>query len=278
MSIFASKRVRAIAAMAVVLWAYAGLAAGQQIEVLWLGHSTFRITSTTGKVIVIDPFLKKNPRTPAKYKDLAAFGKVDLILVTHGHPDHVSDLPELASLTGAMVVTPYELGNNLVALGLVEAPKLVALNKGGTVTPIGPAIKIHMVPAEHSSSLDVAVMKPESTGIKHVEGGTPVGYVIEFENGFRIYHTGDTDVFGDMALINRFLKPDLALVCIGGFFTMDPERAAFALREYIKPKQVIPMHYGTFPAINRTPAELKAALGNAPIKVLDMKPGDALRF
>ena len=278
MSIFASKRVRAIAAMAVVLWAYAGLAAAQQIEVLWLGHSTFRITSTTGKVIVIDPFLKKNPRTPAKYKDLAALGKVDLILVTHGHPDHVSDLPELASLTGAMVVTPYELGNNLVALGLVEAPKLVALNKGGTVTPIGPAIKIHMVPAEHSSSLDIAVMKPESTGIKHVEGGTPVGYVIEFENGFRIYHTGDTDVFGDMALINRFLKPDLALVCIGGFFTMDPERAAFALREYIKPKQVIPMHYGTFPAINRTPAELKAALGNAPIKVLDMKPGDALRF
>ncbi len=102
--------------------------------------------------------------------------------------------------------------------------------------------------------------------------------MIEFENGFRIYHTGDTDVFGDMALINRFFKPDLALVCIGGHFTMDPEHAAFALREYIKPKQVIPMHYGTFPAINRTPAELKAALGNSPIKVLDMKPGDALRF
>ena len=121
-----------------------------------------------------------------------------------------------------MVVTPYELGNNLVALGLVEAPKLVALNKGGTVTPVGPAIKIHMVPAEHSSSLDVAVMKPESTGIKHVEGGTPVGYVIEFENGFRIYHTGDTDVFGDMALINRFLKPDLALVRIGGLFHDGP--------------------------------------------------------
>ena len=97
MSIFASKRVRAIAAMAVVLWAYAGLAAGQQIEVLWLGHSTFRITSTTGKVIVIDPFFKKNPRTPAKYKDLAALAKVDLILVTHGHPDHISDLPELAA-------------------------------------------------------------------------------------------------------------------------------------------------------------------------------------
>ena len=278
MSIVTGSRVAAIAAVAVGVFMNATLAFAQQVEVLWLGHATFRITSTTGKVIVIDPFLKKNPRTPAKYKDLAALGKVDLILVTHGHPDHVSDLPELASLTGAVVVANYELGNNLVALGLVDAPKVVALNKGGTVTPIGPAIKVHMVPAEHSSSVDLAVMKPESTGIKHAEGGVAVGYVIEFENGFRIYHTGDTDVFGDMALINRFLKPDLALVCIGGFFTMDPERAAFALREYIKPKQVIPMHYGTFPSINRTPAELKAALGNAPIKVIDAKPGEPLRF
>jgi L-ascorbate metabolism protein UlaG (beta-lactamase superfamily) len=275
---FIAASTRIAAGVGFMLWMFAGVASAQQVEVLWLGHATFRITSTTGKVIVIDPFLKKNPRTPAKYKDLAALGKVDLILVTHGHPDHISDLPELASLTGAIVVTPYELGNNLVALGLVEAPKLVAMNKGGTVTPIGPAIKIHMVPAEHSSSLDVAVMKPESTGIKHVEGGAAVGYVIEFENGFRIYHTGDTDVFSDMALINRFFKPDLALICIGGYFTMDPERAAFALREYIRPKQVIPMHYGTFPAVNRTPAELKAALGDTPIKVLDMKPGDTLRF
>lgn len=276
MSIAASTRIAA--AGVVVFWMCTGHAFAQQVEVLWLGHATFRITSTTGKVIVIDPFLKKNPRAPAKYKDLAALGKVDLILLTHGHADHISDLPELASLTGAIVVAPHELGNNLVALGLVEAPKLVAMNKGGTITPIGPAIKVHMVPAEHSSSLDVAVMKPESTGIKHVEGGAAVGYVIEFENGFRIYHTGDTDVFGDMALINRFFKPDLALICIGGYFTMDPERAAFALREYIRPKQVIPMHYGTFPVINRTPAELKGALGNAPIKVLDVKPGEALRF
>ena len=165
MSIVAGTRVAAIAATAGVLWMYAGLAIAQQVGVLWLGHGTFRITSTTGKVIVIDPFLKKNPRTPSKYKDLAALGKVDLILVTHGHPDHISDLPELARLTGAMVVTPYVLGNNLVALGLLEAPKLIAINKGGTVTPIGPAIKVHMVPAEHSSSVDVAVMKPESTGV-----------------------------------------------------------------------------------------------------------------
>ncbi len=253
-------------------------ASAQQIEVLWLGHSAFRITSVTGKVIVIDPFLKQNPRTPAKYKDLAALGKVDLILVTHGHGDHVADLPELARMTGAIVVANHGLALNLIELGILDGAKTIAMNKGGTISPIGPDIKIHMVPAEHSDLVDVARMKPESTGARYLQGGMAVGYVIEFENGFRIYDTGDTDVFGDMALINRFFKPDLALVCIGGYYTMDPEHAAFALREYIKPKQVIPTHFGTFPVLNRTPAELKAALGNSPIKVLDAKAGEPLRF
>ena len=267
---------RAVAATLLCL--FAGVAGAQQVEVLWLGHATVRITSTTGKVIVIDPFLKKNPRTPAKYKDLAALGKVDLILVTHGHNDHVGDLAELARLTSATVVANFELSNNLVALGVLDGSKSLAMNKGGTVLPLGPGIKVHMVPAQHTSSADLQTLKPETTGLRHILAGDPVGYVIEFENGFKIYHTGDTDVFGDMALINRFYKPDLALVCIGGHFTMDPERAAYALRELIRPKQVIPIHYGTYPVINRTPAELKAALGDAPIKMLDMKPGEALKF
>jgi L-ascorbate metabolism protein UlaG (beta-lactamase superfamily) len=249
-----------------------------QVEVLWLGHSTFCITSTTGKVIVIDPFLKKNPRLPAKYKDLKAFGKVDLILVTHGHTDHIGDLPELAKLTGATVVANWELGNNLVALGFLDGSKTIAMNKGGTVAPLGPGIKVHMVAADHSSSVDLFAINPEATGVRHIAGGVAIGYVLELESGFKIYHTGDTDVFGDMALINKFFKPDLALVSIGGHFTMDPEHAAYALRELIRPNQVVPMHYGTFPVINRTPAELKAALGNAPIKVLDVKPGDAVKF
>jgi L-ascorbate metabolism protein UlaG (beta-lactamase superfamily) len=269
-------RIKALVALA--LWLSASAALAQQVEVLWLGHSAFRITSTTGKVIVIDPFLKKNPRTPSKYKDLAALGKVDVILATHGHQDHIGDLPELASLTGAIVVANYELTNNLVALGLLDGSRSIAMNKGGTVTPIGAAIKIHMVQAEHSSSADLLSLKPDSTGLRYVAGGAAVGYVIEFENGFKIYVTGDTDVFGDMALINRFFKPDLALVCIGGHFTMDPEHAAYAMRELVRPKLVIPMHYGTLPVINRTPAEFRAALGDAPIKVLDMKPGDTLKF
>ena len=251
-----------------------------QVEVLWLGHSTTRITSTAGKVIVIDPFLVKNPTTPEKYRDLKALGKVDLILVTHGHSDHARDLAELARITNATVVANFEYVLQLKKLGLISAEKGIAMNKGGTVTPLGRGIKIHMVPAEHSSSVDLlnlGLLTPDSNH-RFLAGGVPVGYVVELENGFKIYHSGDTDVFGDMALINKFYRPDLALVCIGGHFTMGPERAAYAVRELIKPKQVIPIHYGTYPVINRTPAEFKAALGDSSIKVLDVNPGQTLKF
>jgi L-ascorbate metabolism protein UlaG (beta-lactamase superfamily) len=266
------------AALALMLSLAAGVVSAQQVEVLWLGHATFRFTSPSGKVIVVDPFLKKNPRAPARYKNLAALGKVDLILVTHGHTDHIADLAELAALTGANVVAPYELAVGLVALGMVDGSKMIGMNKGGTVTPLGPSIKVHMVHAEHSSSADLLSLKPDAQGARYMNGGSAVGYVVEFENGFRVYISGDTDVFGDMALVNRFFKPDLALVCIGGHYTMDPEHAAYAVRELIKPKQVIATHWGTLPLINRTPAEFKAALGDAPVKVLDMKPGDTLKF
>jgi len=267
-----------LATIGTILLLFAGAALAEPVEVLWLGHASFRITSVAGKVIVIDPFLKVNPTTPVKYKDLAALGKVDLILVTHGHGDHVRDVGELAKLTGAKVIANFELANNMAALGIIDASKAIAMNKGGTVAPLGPGINIYMVPAEHSNSLDIRFANPGGTGVQHVEGGMAVGFVVELENKFKIYHSGDTDVFGDMALIRRFHHIDLALVCIGGYFTMDPERAAFALREYLRPKQVIPMHYGTYPVINHTPAELKAALGNSPIKVLDIKPGETLKF
>jgi L-ascorbate metabolism protein UlaG (beta-lactamase superfamily) len=216
-----------------------------------------------------------------KYKDLKALGKVDLILVTHGHGDHTKDLGELARLTGATVVGNFELMNNLNTLGIIDASKTIAMNKSGTVAPLGRGIKVHMVPAEHSDSVDLLGLGLSSPGSKeprHLAGGAAVGYVVELENGFKIYHSGDTGVFGDMALINKFYHPDLALVCIGGHFTMDPEGAAYAVRELIRPKQVIPIHYGTYPVINRTPAEFKAALGDAPIEVLDVNPGQAVKF
>ncbi|MCZ6849814.1 MAG: metal-dependent hydrolase [Alphaproteobacteria bacterium] len=252
----------------------------EQVEVLWLGHSTIRITSVEGKVILIDPFLTKNPSTPAQYKDLAALGKVDLILVTHSHIDHVGDLAEVARRSGATVVANYELTLQWVALGLLDGDKVIGMNTGGTVAPLGRGIKIHMVPAEHSSSINVEFqgIEREPGSPRHLYTGAAVGYVVELENGFKIYNSGDTTMFGDMALINRFYAPDLALVSIGGHFTMDPEGAAYAVRELIKPKQVIPVHYGTYPVINRTPAEFKAALGDTDIEVLVMQPGEALKF
>jgi L-ascorbate metabolism protein UlaG (beta-lactamase superfamily) len=252
-----------------------------QVEVLWLGHGVVRITSTTGKVILVDPFIKQNPKMPPEYKDLKAIGKVDVILVTHGHADHVNDLEELARLTGATVVANYELARQFVEMGRLDSRKTIAMNKGGTVTPLGRGIKIHMVPAEHSSSLDLVISPPPdwtTKMLRHLAAGAPVGYVVELEDGFSIYLSGDTDVFGDMALINQFFKPDLAIVCIGGHFTMGPRRAAYAVRELLKPKKVIPIHYGTYPVINRTPAEFEAALGDTPVELLVPEPGQALMF
>jgi len=267
-----------IVAIAIGFWINPILAS--EVEVLWLGHATVRFKSVEGKIIVIDPFLTKNPKTPAEYKDLKALGKVDLILVTHGHGDHTRDLKALASLTGAKVVAPFGFAFNMVSLGLLAGDKVIGMNKGGTVSPLGQGIKVHMVPAEHSSAVDYRMpgLTLESNTRRFREGGVPVGYVVEFENGFKIYHSGDTAVFGDMALIREFYHPDLAMVCIGGHFTMDPVGAAYALSKLIKPKQVIPIHYGTYPVINRTPAELIEALGDSPIEVLDVKPGQTLAF
>ncbi len=267
-----------IITIAAGLWLNPVLAS--EVEVLWLGHATVRFTSVEGKVIVVDPFVTKNPKTPAEYRDLKALGKVDLILVTHGHTDHVRDLPELASLSGAQVVTPYGFGLNMISLGLIPGDKVIGMNKGGTVSPLGQGIKVHMVPAEHGSGVDFKMpgLELEPLAMRLRGGGAAVGYVIEFENGFKVYHSGDTAVFGDMALIREFYAPDLAMVSIGGHFTMDPAGAAYALKNLLKPKQVIPIHYGTYPVINRTPAELEAALGDAPIEMLDAEPGQKLTF
>jgi len=250
--------------------------AAGKIEVLWLGHATVKITSVEGKVIVIDPSLKSKPNTPEQYRDLKALGKVDLILVTHGHSDHVADVSELAKLTGARVVGNYELILQMVGLGLLKQDNTEFMNKGGTITPVGPKIKITMVPAEHSSSLNM----PQLTGGKEqfIDAGAPVGYVIEFENGFKIYDSGDTDVFVGMDLIGKRFKPDLAIVCIGGYFTMGPEGAAYALKNFIKPKMVMPVHYGTWPMLTGTPEQLKKAMGKTNIKIMDVKIGEPVSF
>lgn len=250
-----------------------------EIEVQWLGHATVRIVSEAGKVIVIDPYLSINPMTPVEYRDVEALGPVDLVLVTHGHPDHIADLVPLVKATGARVIAPYELVRNLISAGEISSDQITLLGKGGYVEPLGRGIRVHMVRAEHSSSLDLRVMGLQDlASVRHVEGGEPSGYVIEFETGFTLYHAGDTAPFGDMKLIGDFFEPDLALVPIGGVFTMGPEGAAYSVRELIRPKATMPIHFGTYPVINRTPEELIEALGDSEVEVIVMEPGETRGF
>jgi len=251
-----------------------------KIQVLWLGQSAFRIRTVTGKVIVTDPFLINNPKTPEKYKKLEALGKVDLILVTHAHWDHFADAPALARLNNAPVVGPAGLDQSIQTLGILPPELAPRMNKGGTVTPFAaegaPGVRITQVHAEHSSEL---VWRNPATGKDETHvGGEPVGFIIELENGFRIYHMGDTGLFGDLKLIGERYKPDLVLVPIGGHFVLDPADAAFAVREFLKPRYAIPMHYGTTPLLKGTPEQFIAALGSTPTQVMALQPGDQVEF
>jgi L-ascorbate metabolism protein UlaG (beta-lactamase superfamily) len=248
-----------------------------KIKVQWLGQAAFKITTLTGKVIVIDPWLTSNPKTPEAYRKLDALGKVDLVLVTHGHFDHIADAPALAKMHNAPLWAPAGLSQSLAILGVLPGSQALRMNKSGTVTPVGPNVKVTMVKAEHSSEY---VWKNPATDKDELHvGGEPGGFIIEFENGFKLWHMGDTGVFGDMKLIAEMYKPDLVLLPIGGGqFVMNPADAAFAVREFIKPKTVVPMHYLTNPALPGTPADFVKALGSAPVKVLVPNPGDTLEF
>jgi len=260
--------------LAAILVAIAPLSvqAAPKATLQWLGQSAIKITSVTGKVIVIDPFLTNNPKTPAQYRNLKNLGRVDLILVTHAHRDHVGDTAALARLTGAPVALNADLAQTFVSLGMLPKKQMIGFNKGGPIHPLGPDITITMTHAEHSSGFTFS--DPETGVTKTYQGGEPAGYIIRLEDGFTIYDMGDTDVFGDMAWIGSYYQPDLALVPIGGHYTMDPAHAAFAVKQLVKPHQVLPFHYGTFPALKGTPAEFREALGKAGIRVLEMQPGD----
>lgn len=253
-----------------------GTALAQAFELQWLGHAAFKITTPGGKVILVDPFIAKNPKTPQALKDLKKLGKVDLILVTHGHGDHVGDTAEIARMTGAKVGMNADMGHTFASLGWVPYKQLFRFNKGGPVSPLGPGIKITMVRAEHSS--EIRHVDPTTNEITVHPGGEPCGYVIEVENGFKIYHAGDTGVFADMKFIGEYYSPDLALLPIGGHFTMGPTDAAYAVRNLLKTKTVIPMHYGTTRILTGTPAEFKKALEGSSTRVIIMSPGETRAF
>ncbi|OLD22383.1 MAG: metal-dependent hydrolase [Acidobacteria bacterium 13_1_40CM_3_65_5] len=223
----------------------------------WLGHATFLFQSPGGKRIVLDPWMTGNPSSPESAKKLS---DLDLILVTHGHSDHVGDAVPLARSSGAHVVAPYEVSVWLQGKGLKN---VTGMNPGGTLQVFG--LSITMVPAIHSSSI-------EEDG-KMLYLGVATGYVIKFENGLTVYFAGDTCVFGDMRLIAELYQPTVAFLPIGDLYTMGPEQAAKAC-ELLAIKQVVPMHYGTFPALTGTPAKLRQLVEPRGVQVLEIKPGE----
>jgi L-ascorbate metabolism protein UlaG (beta-lactamase superfamily) len=225
-------------------------------QLTWYGQSAFRIVTPGGKVLLVDPWIS-NPLNLTAAADLAALKRVDLILITHGHSDHVGDTVAIAEKTKARLVTTADQADAMVRyLGFPTGQRSIDSvgNVGGTLSFFDGEVKVTMVPAVHSSAVKVT----EGKGEVAYPSGNPIGFVIAIRNGPTLYHTGDTDLFGDMQFL-RPMKVTLMLVCIGDHFTMGPARAAEAVA-LVQPTRVSPMHYGTFPALTGTPAEFAAAL------------------
>ena len=264
-----------LVAVGMVLSSLVAHAQTPQVKVQWLGQSAFKITSPEGKVLITDPWLKANPLTPVEFKTLENLGKVDVLLVTHGHLDHFADAPALAKLNNVPMYAPGDMNASVVALGILPAELAPRFNKSGVVEP-SPGIKVTAVRAEHSSVINWKNPLTQKDEI-HV-GGEPVGFIMELEDGFKIYHMGDTGLFGDMKFIADYYKPDLVLIPIGGNFTMGPKEAAYAANELLKIPNVIAMHYGANPLAKGTLSQFLELMKNPTIKVLPLKPGETAHF
>ena len=226
------------------------------ISITWLGHATFIITTPGGKRIVTDPWLEGNPVCPPEMKKI---DKADVILLSHGHFDHTGDIVNVSRATNAPTIAVFELSVWLEKKGLQN---IIGMGIGGTVTVAG--LEISMVPAVHTSS----VVENDTT----IYLGLAAGFVVKMENGQSFYFAGDTALFGDMQLIAELYKPDIAFLPIGDHYTMGPKAAAIAAR-MLGVRQVVPMHYGTFPVLTGTPDELKRLVDPRGIDVLVLKPG-----
>jgi L-ascorbate metabolism protein UlaG (beta-lactamase superfamily) len=229
------------------------------MQITWLGHGTTQFRFASGEVLIFDPWTE-NPKFPKNYK----FDRIDAIAVSHGHFDHISSVIPLAKQFSPKVVAIFESATWLESKGVKNT---TGMNKGGTVD-LG-FVKLTMTHAIHSCGiLDDG---------KIIYGGEAAGYVVTPRQGPRIYMAGDTNVFSDMALIQQLYEPELALLPIGDLFTMSPHEAAKAV-ELLKVKKVIPMHFGTFPALTGTPEELAQKLKGTATEVWTLEPGKPVEY
>lgn len=228
--------------------------------VTWLGHATVHIATAKGTSILIDPFIEHNPKYPKGHK---LPEKIDLILATHGHGDHIADLVSVAEKHNSTVVGIVELMGWAQSQGV---KKTVGMNLGGSWK--FEDVTVSMVEAKHSSGVD--------GGAQVIYAGVPIGFVITVQDGPVLYHAGDTSVFLDMQLIRDLYQPQLAMLPIGDFYTMGPKAAAMAAK-YLGATAVLPIHYGTFPALTGTPEELSKFLDGSGIEVKAISPGESLR-
>lgn len=257
---------------AVPLAAAAQGAAAGKTQVTWYGHAAFVVKTPKGTVLAIDPWFSNPANKDGK---VAPPEKVDFILVTHGHADHVGDAVALAQKTKAKFVGAFELAQALAGAGYPadQATTATAGNMGGTID-LTDEVSVTLVPAVHSSGFKAG----NEAATQYA--GNPVGFMIHVKGGPNIYHTGDTAPFSDIQYpAKRWAPVDLMLACIGGHFTMDPVGAAL-MASWVNPKQLVPMHFGTFPVLKGTPAELQQALQKRGVKakMIEMKVGETRAF
>jgi L-ascorbate metabolism protein UlaG (beta-lactamase superfamily) len=234
------------------------MAEGKGLRITWLGHALVLIETAKGTNILIDPFIENNPKYPKNYE---LPSKIQYVLLTHGHGDHISDAAPVAKKHGATIVGIYELTDYIAKQGV---EKTIGMNLGGTVKLDD--VSVTMVDAKHSSGAQ------DKDGTHYV--GVAAGYVITPDEGPVLYHAGDTCVFGDMRLIGELYKPEIAMLPIGGHFTMDPKEAAMAAK-LLGAKTILPIHWGTFPMLTGTPAAL-TKLVDPGVRVVEWSPGDTV--
>lgn len=259
MTVLKRMRLACLAGLAGVAMALAsGLgpaqAADGKITVTWIAHATFEVVSPGGTKLLIDPFIANNPKTPEAMKDLAGYAP-DVILVSHSHQDHSADVVAIAKQSGAKVIATSQYVRSMD----IPQEQQMAGNPGGQ-WQVGD-VSVHYVPAMHASAPD----------------GRPVGFIVRFADGRSLYHTGDTWIFGDMALINEIFSPDIILLQAGGGpFNQDPATAALAIEKFFDPDVIIPMHYGTFPVL-AAEKDVRAAFdGDQRVRI--MQPGETAEF